>query len=150
MIQRIAAITSVLGVATIAINSIVDFLNAIEKHRTRNPSSEYQKQHYSGQNGRTGLSMKAIDSTNIGRTEGSFPRKTGHCRICDHKGYTEWHHIIVWNKLADFATGYLDKGHLVYIEGSIRTRSWNDKNKESKKITEILATHLVSLEKTKM
>ena len=94
MIQRIAAITSALGVATIAITSIVDFLNAIEKHRTRNPSSEYQKQHHSRQNGRTGLSMKAIDSTNIGRTEGSFPRKTGHCRICDHKGYTEWHHII--------------------------------------------------------
>ena len=88
MIQRIAAITSALGVATIAITSIVDFLNAIEKHRTRNPSYEYQKQH-TGQNGRTGLPMKAIDSTNIGRTEGSFPRKTGHCRICDHKGYTE-------------------------------------------------------------
>ena len=64
--------------------------------------------------------------------------------------HTEWHHIIVWNKLADFVTEYLDKGHLVYVEGSIRTRSWNDKNKESKKITEILATHLVSLEKTKM
>ena len=67
MIQRIAAITSALGVATIAITSIVDFLNAIEKHRTRNPYYEYQKQH-TGQNGRTGLPMKAIDSTNIGRT----------------------------------------------------------------------------------
>jgi hypothetical protein len=79
MIQRIAAITSALGVATIAITSIVDFLNAIEKHRMRNHSTEYQKQHRSEHNG---------------RTEGSFPKKTGYCRICDHKGYTEWHHII--------------------------------------------------------
>ena len=43
MIQRIAAITSALGVATIAITSIVDFLNAIEKHRMRNHPTEYQK-----------------------------------------------------------------------------------------------------------
>tara|TARA_B100000614_G_C14550103_1_gene493622 strand:+ start:1365 stop:1820 length:456 start_codon:yes stop_codon:yes gene_type:complete len=94
MIQRIAAITSALGVATIAITSIVDFLNAIEKHRMRNHSTEYQKQHRSEHDGRAELLMKPVDSTNIGRTEGSFPKKTGYCRICDHKGYTEWHHII--------------------------------------------------------
>ena len=94
MIQRIAAITSALGVATIAITSIVDFLNAIEKHRMRNHSTEYQKQHRSEHDGRAELLMKPVDNTNIGRTEGSFPKKTGYCRICDHKGYTEWHHII--------------------------------------------------------
>ena len=94
MIQRIAAITSALGVATIAITSIVDFLNAIEKHRIRNHSAEYQKKHRSEHNGRAELLMKPVDNTNIGRTEGSFPKKTGYCRICDHKGYTEWHHII--------------------------------------------------------
>ena len=75
MIQRIAAITSALGVATIAITSIVDFLNAIEKHRMRNHSTEYQKQHRSEHNGKAELLMKPVDNTNIGRTEGSFPKK---------------------------------------------------------------------------
>ena len=75
MIQRIAAITSALGVATIAITSIVDFLNAIEKHRMRNHSTEYQKQHRSEHDGRAELLMKPVDSTNMGRTEGSFPKK---------------------------------------------------------------------------
>tara|TARA_B100000029_G_scaffold69485_2_gene61843 strand:+ start:5762 stop:6100 length:339 start_codon:yes stop_codon:yes gene_type:complete len=64
--------------------------------------------------------------------------------------HTEWHHIVVWNKLADFVTQYLDKGHLVYIEGAIKTRSWIDKNNEQRKVIEIMATQVVSLEKTKM
>ena len=64
--------------------------------------------------------------------------------------HTEWHNVVVWNHLADFATSYLNKGHLVYVEGSMRTRTWVDKNKEKKKNTEILATQLISLEKSKM
>ena len=64
--------------------------------------------------------------------------------------HTEWHHIISWNKLADFVTQYLDKGQLIYLEGSIKTRVWNDKNDETKKITEIMATQIISLEKNKL
>ena len=60
---------------------------------------------------------------------------------------TEWHNIVAWSKLADFVTEYLDKGHLVYLEGIIKTRSWKDKNNEVKKITEIIANQVVSLEK---
>ena len=44
------------------------------------------------------------------------------------KEHTEWHNVVVWNKLADFATDYLDKGQLVYIEGKLQTRSYNDKD----------------------
>ena len=38
--------------------------------------------------------------------------------------HTEWHNIVAYNKLADFSTQFLDKGHLIYLEGSIRTRKW--------------------------
>ena len=64
--------------------------------------------------------------------------------------HTEWHHIITWNKLADFVTKHLDKGYLIYLEGSIKTRVWKDKNDETKKITEIIATQIISLEKNKL
>ena len=62
--------------------------------------------------------------------------------------HTEWHHVVVWNKLADFATSYLDKGYLVYLEGAIKSRSWVNKKKESKKIVEIMATQIIVLEKS--
>ena len=64
--------------------------------------------------------------------------------------HTEWHHVVVWNKLADFVTSHLDKGHLIYLEGSIKTRTWVNQKKESKKITEIMATQIIPLEKTKV
>ena len=61
--------------------------------------------------------------------------------------HTEWHHVVAWNKVADFVTQYCEKGYLVYVEGSLRTRTWVGSNKEKKKITEIVATHVMSLEK---
>ena len=61
--------------------------------------------------------------------------------------HTEWHHIIAWNNLADFTTQYLNKGDLIYLEGMIKTRSWKDKNDDTKKITEIIASQIISLEK---
>ena len=59
---------------------------------------------------------------------------------------TEWHNIIAWNKLADFATEYLQKGQLVYIEGRIQTRSYKDKENIQRKITEIISTAITPLE----
>ena len=59
---------------------------------------------------------------------------------------TEWHNIIAWNKLADFATEYLQKGQLVYIEGRIQTRSYKDKENIPRKITEIISTVITPLE----
>ena len=61
--------------------------------------------------------------------------------------HTEWHHVVAWNQVADFVTQYCEKGYLVYVEGSVRTRTWVGSNKEKKKITEIVATHVMSLEK---
>ncbi len=60
---------------------------------------------------------------------------------------TEWHNIVLWRGLAELAAKYLHKGSLVHIEGSLRTRSWEDKDKNKRFITEIIATNLVMLDK---
>lgn len=52
---------------------------------------------------------------------------------------TEWHNIVCWRKLAEFAEQYLTKGKLIYVEGKIRTRSWED-NGMKRYITEIEAS----------
>lgn len=50
---------------------------------------------------------------------------------------TEWHNIIAWRSQADFAGNYIKKGSLLYIEGKIRTRSWDDKDGNKRYTTEI-------------
>lgn len=53
---------------------------------------------------------------------------------------TEWHNIVMWRGLAETAEKYLKKGDLLYVEGRIRTRSWDDKETQQKRyITEIQA-----------
>jgi single-strand DNA-binding protein len=60
---------------------------------------------------------------------------------------TEWHIIVLWRGLADLAQKYLHKGSLVYIEGRLRTRSWEDKEGNKKYATEIVGDNLVMLDK---
>lgn len=50
---------------------------------------------------------------------------------------TEWHNIVIWGKLAEVAERYLRKGSKVYVEGKMRTRSWDDQNGAKRYITEI-------------
>lgn len=52
---------------------------------------------------------------------------------------TEWHKIVVWGKQAETCNTYLKKGKQVYIEGSIRQRSWEDKEGNKRYTTEIIA-----------
>jgi single-strand DNA-binding protein len=52
---------------------------------------------------------------------------------------TEWHRVVAWAKLGEIAAQYLSKGRQVYVEGSIRTRSWEDQSGERKYMTEIVA-----------
>lgn len=51
---------------------------------------------------------------------------------------TEWHNIVVWRGLAEFAGKYIQKGRQVYVEGQIRSRSYDDKEGNKRYITEIL------------
>src|SRR5215831_9926329 len=52
---------------------------------------------------------------------------------------TEWHKIVVWNKLAELCGEYLSKGRPAYVEGRLQTREWNDKDGNKRYTTEIVA-----------
>ena len=55
---------------------------------------------------------------------------------------TEWHRIVVWSKLAEICQQYLKKGSLIYIEGRLQTREWEDKSGQKRTTTEIVASEM--------
>ncbi len=59
---------------------------------------------------------------------------------------TEWHRIITFGKLAEISGKYLSKGKLVFVEGRIQTRSWEDKDGNKRYTTEIIASNMRMLE----
>lgn len=59
---------------------------------------------------------------------------------------TEWHRIVANNRLGEIAQQYLKKGSKVYIEGSLRTRKWNDQNGQERYSTEVRADNLQMLD----
>jgi single-strand DNA-binding protein len=62
------------------------------------------------------------------------------------KDRTEWHNVVLWQRLAEIAGEYLKKGGKVYIEGRLQTRSWDDKQTNQKRyMTEVVASDLVLL-----
>lgn len=58
---------------------------------------------------------------------------------------TEWHNIVMWRGLADVAAKFLQKGKLVYIEGKLRTRSFEDRDGVKKYTTEVVAENFTLL-----
>ncbi len=60
---------------------------------------------------------------------------------------TEWHTVVLWRGLADLAQKYLHKGSLVYIEGRLRTRNWEDREAHRKFATEVVGDNLIMLDK---
>jgi len=76
-------------------------------------------------------------------TDEKFTDKSG-----EKQERTEWHNIVAWSKLAEICGQYLKKGKLVYIEGSLRTDSWDDKESGVKKYkTEIVAQTMQMLDR---
>ncbi len=57
----------------------------------------------------------------------------------ERKEKTEWHRIVVWGKQAEIAGEYLRKGRQVYVEGSLQTREWTDRDGNKRQTTEIRA-----------
>jgi len=55
---------------------------------------------------------------------------------------TEWHRVVLFGRLAEIASQYLQKGRLVYIEGRIRTNKWQDKQGQDRYTTEIVANEM--------
>jgi single-strand DNA-binding protein len=56
----------------------------------------------------------------------------------EKKEATEWHRVVLWRKLGEIAGQYLKKGAQVYIEGSLKTRKWQDKEGQDRYTTEIV------------
>ena len=69
-------------------------------------------------------------------------RKTG-----ERVSQTEWHNVVLWRGLADVAEKYLKKGDKIYIEGKLRTRSWQDQQGNNRYNTEIIADNMTMLGK---
>ncbi|HXG30788.1 MAG TPA: single-stranded DNA-binding protein [Thermodesulfobacteriota bacterium] len=61
---------------------------------------------------------------------------------------TEWHRIVAWGRLAEICGEYLSKGKMVYVEGSLRTRSWEDKEGKKRWTTEVVARNMQMLSPT--
>ena len=58
---------------------------------------------------------------------------------------TEWFNIVMWRKLAESAEKYVNKGDLLYIEGKLKTRSWEDKDGNKRYMTEVVADQMKML-----
>lgn len=84
-----------------------------------------------------------------GTTIATFRLATSENRVNRSSGEktttTEWHRIVAFGKLAEICGEYLNKGKQVYIEGRLRTRSWEDKEGNRKFTTEIVATQMQML-----
>ena len=74
-------------------------------------------------------------------TDESYTDKTG-----NRVDQTEWHRVVVWNKQAEFCNNYLKKGSLVYVEGSLQTRSWDDQQGQKRYTTEIKALRVQGMD----
>lgn len=63
---------------------------------------------------------------------------------------TEWHRVVFFNRLAEIAGEYLKKGSKVYVEGSLRTNKWQDKDGNDRYTTEIIANEMQMLDTKRM
>lgn len=85
-------------------------------------------------------SGKAVTNIRIATSEAWKDRQTG-----DQQERTEWHTVVLFDKLGEIAGEYLRKGSQVYIEGSLRTRKWQDKEGRDRYSTEIVAREMQML-----
>lgn len=76
----------------------------------------------------------------IATSESYIDKNTG-----DKREVTDWHNIVAWRGLAKISETYLKKGMKVYIEGKLRTRSWQDENKNTRYTTEVIADNMTML-----
>ena len=61
------------------------------------------------------------------------------------KSHAEFHDVVLWGQLADFATNYLGKGRLVYVEGRLQSRQWQATDGSTRRTVEIIANRLQAL-----
>ena len=84
----------------------------------------------------------AVTSVSIATSEMWKDKQSG-----ENQERTEWHRVVFFNRLAEIAGEYLRKGSRVYVEGSLRTRKWQDKNSgQDRYTTEIVANEMQMLD----
>lgn len=84
----------------------------------------------------------SITTISVATSEQWTDRNTG-----ERREATEWHRIVLSNRLGEVAAQYLRRGSAVYIEGSLRTRKWQDQNGQDRWTTEIRANNMQMLDK---
>lgn len=85
-------------------------------------------------------SGKAVTNFSIATSESWTDKQSG-----DKQERTEWHNVVLFDKLGEIAAEYLRKGSQVYIEGSLRTRKWQDKEGKDRYTTEIVGRDMQML-----
>ena len=83
---------------------------------------------------------KAVTNVSIATSERWKDKQTG-----EQREQTEWHNIVMYDRLAEIAAEYLKKGAQVYVEGKLRTRKWQDKEGRDRYTTEINANEMQML-----
>jgi len=83
---------------------------------------------------------KAVTNLRVATSESWKDKQTG-----EQREQTEWHSIVMYDRLAEIAAEYLRKGSQVYIEGKLRTRKWQDKEGRDRYTTEIQANEMQML-----
>jgi single-strand DNA-binding protein len=83
----------------------------------------------------------AVANVTIATSENWKDKATG-----ENQERTEWHRVVFFNRLAEIVGEYLRKGSKVYVEGSLRTRKWQDQSGADKYTTEIVAAEMQMLD----
>ena len=82
----------------------------------------------------------AVCNIKVATSESWKDKQTG-----DKKEATEWHRVVFFRRLAEIAGQYLTKGSSVYVEGSLKTRKWQDKDGSDRYTTEIVGSEMKML-----
>ena len=83
----------------------------------------------------------AVTNISLATSESWKDKQTG-----EMQERTEWHRVVFFNRLAEIAGEYLRKGSKVYLEGSLRTRKWQDKSGQDRYTTEIVSSEMQMLD----
>jgi single-strand DNA-binding protein len=85
-------------------------------------------------------SGKAVVNLRLATSDQWRDKQTG-----ENKESTEWHNVVMFDRLAEIAAEYLRKGSHIYVEGRIRTRKWQDREGQDRYTTEIVANEMQML-----
>ena len=84
----------------------------------------------------------AVANLTLATSESWRDKQTG-----ENQERTEWHRLVLFNRQAEVAEQYLKKGAQIYVEGSLRTRKWTDKNEQERYTTEVTVNNFQMLDR---